>query len=98
MTEYAIQHESSIDCRWIDILLIFGGLGAATTPTEVDCIYCNGLGRTDCIFCDDGISECPHCDSGYLDCLFYNDSVTDCSYCESGFEDCIMCEDGKIEC
>lgn len=72
----------------LGILLIIVGLVIAVVPVEADCIFCNGQGIADCLFCVDGTDGCLYCDeTGWDDCVF----------CVDGTHDCVMCVDGTCD-
>ena len=69
----------------LGIFLILLGLVVAAIPIEVDCSFCDGEGKTDCIFCVDGTDDCWYCDgTGWDDCIFCVDGKDDCGMCVNG--------------
>lgn len=81
----------------LGVILIFVGLVVAVTPVEVDCVICDGSGKTDCVFCTDGSHDCIICEDGKKDCIFCTDG---CEYCDyQGWKTCTHCNgEGLVDC
>jgi len=89
----------------LGILLIFVGLVVAATPVEVECVYCDGTGKTDCLLCENGRDDCVMCTDGSCDACNGAGGET-CTLCGgtgvrsygtcigcggTGWEDCYSC-------
>ena len=80
------------------VVLVAGMILACSSGSgSGECFWCEGTGRRDCSFCDDGIDDCALCSNGRTasgnTCSYCNgDGEKTCTFCNGrGYDTCNQC-------